>query len=152
MKKRAARFVTRNYCRETCSMSGILEELKWGTLQKMRKDNWLISLCKCLKVKPEFLQLTLSPKTGVAEINIQWPFRFPLLVKTSIRKASFLKLSGTGMTSLIHASHMLNCRMTAYLNSLPSCELGTNLPRPSSVLFGVSPVNYSESDSDKDTQ
>ena len=46
-------------------------------------------------VKPEFLHLTLSPKTGVAEINTQWLFRFPLLVKTPIRKAAFLKLSGT---------------------------------------------------------
>ena len=40
-----------------------------------------------------------------------------------------------------------------YLNSLPLLELGTNLPRPSpgEVLsfFGVSPVNYSDSDSER---
>ena len=40
--KRAARFVTRNYSRETGSMTDILEELKWETLQKRRKDNRLI--------------------------------------------------------------------------------------------------------------
>ena len=34
VQKRAARFVTRNYSHETGSMSGILEELKWETLQK----------------------------------------------------------------------------------------------------------------------
>ena len=40
--------------------------------------------------------------------------------------------------------------MIAYLNSLPLLEPGTNVPRPSpgEVLsfFGVSPVNYSDSD------
>ena len=39
VQKRAARFVTRNYSYETGSMTGILEELKWETLQKRRKDN-----------------------------------------------------------------------------------------------------------------
>ena len=42
VQKRAARFVTRNYCYETGIMTGILEELKWETLQKRRKDNRLI--------------------------------------------------------------------------------------------------------------
>ena len=54
------------------------------------------------------------------------------------------------MPSLIHSSPLLNCRTIAYLNSLPLSELGTNLHRPShgEVLsfFGVSPVNYSDSD------
>ena len=44
--KRVARFVTRNYSYETGSMTGILEELKWETLQKRRKDNRLILLYK----------------------------------------------------------------------------------------------------------
>ena len=69
VQKRAARFVTRNYSYETGSMTGILEELKWETLQKKRIDNRLILLYKCLKVTPEFLQMTLSQRTGVAEIN-----------------------------------------------------------------------------------
>ena len=42
VQKRADRFVTRNYSYETGSMIGILEELKWETLQKRRKDNRLI--------------------------------------------------------------------------------------------------------------
>ena len=33
MQKREARFVTRNYSRETGSMIGIVEEIKWETLQ-----------------------------------------------------------------------------------------------------------------------
>ena len=42
VQKRAARFVTRNYSHETGSMTGSLEELKWETVQKGRKDNRLI--------------------------------------------------------------------------------------------------------------
>ena len=42
VKKRAARFVTRNYIFETGNMTGFLEELKWETLQKRRKDSRLI--------------------------------------------------------------------------------------------------------------
>ena len=44
VQKRAARFVTRNYSYETGSMTGILEELKWETLQKRRKDNTHITV------------------------------------------------------------------------------------------------------------
>ena len=51
VQKRAARFVTRSYSYETGSMTGILEELKWETLQKRRKDNRLISMYLGLKSK-----------------------------------------------------------------------------------------------------
>ena len=115
VQKRAARFVTRNYSYETGSMTGILEELKWETLQKKRKDNRLILLYKGLKGK----QMTLSQRTGVAEINTHWSFRFPLLVKMPTRKVSFPKLSGTGMSSPILSSPLLNCQTIVYLNLLP---------------------------------
>ena len=39
--KRAARFMTRNYSRETGSMTGIFEELKWEILQ-LRKGGRII--------------------------------------------------------------------------------------------------------------
>ena len=52
LEKRAARFVTRNYTFKECSMTGILAELKWETLQNRRKDNRLnIMLYKGLKGK-----------------------------------------------------------------------------------------------------
>ena len=51
VQKRAARFVTGNYSYETGSMTGILEELKWKTLQKRRKDNRLLLMYKGLKGK-----------------------------------------------------------------------------------------------------
>ena len=62
MQKRAARFVTRTYSRETGSMTGILEELKWETLQKRRKDNRLILMYKGLKGKARILTIDLIPK------------------------------------------------------------------------------------------
>ena len=37
VQKRAARFVTSNYCFETGSMTGILEKLKYESLKKGRE-------------------------------------------------------------------------------------------------------------------
>ena len=61
-KKRAARFMTRNYSRETGSMTGIFEELKWEILQ-LRKRGMIIGQYYCKKVcevKSKFMQITLS--------------------------------------------------------------------------------------------
>ena len=95
MQKHAATcsFVTKNYNLETGSMTGILEYLEWTTLQKRKKENRLILLYKGLKGKARIPTDDLILKTGVAEINTQWPFRYPLLVKTRIKIAYFLKLS-----------------------------------------------------------
>ena len=69
VQKRAARFVTRNYSYETGSMTGILEELKWETLQKRRKDNRLILLYKGLKGKARIpTDMTLSQRTRVGKM------------------------------------------------------------------------------------
>ena len=99
-------------------------------------------------VKPEFLHMTLSQRTGVAEINTHWSFRFPLLVKMPTRKVSFPKLSRTGMVSLILSSPLLNCRTIVYLNLLVRARDLTSLAN--SLVrychFGVSPVNYTDSD------
>ena len=49
VQNRAARFVTSNYSFETRSMTGILENLKWESLKKRRRDSRLILLYKGLK-------------------------------------------------------------------------------------------------------
>ena len=62
MLKRAARFMTRNYSRETGSMTGIFEELKWEILQ-LRKGGRIIgpyNYKKVCEVKSKFMQMTLS--------------------------------------------------------------------------------------------
>ena len=48
VQKRAARFVTGNYIYETGSMTGILEQLKWESLKKRRRDSRIIMLYKGL--------------------------------------------------------------------------------------------------------
>ena len=62
VQKRAARFMTSNYSRETGSMTGIFEELKWEILQ-LRKGGRIIGSYYCKKicqVKLKFMQMTLS--------------------------------------------------------------------------------------------
>ena len=49
VQKRAARFMMRNYSRETGSMTGLFEELKWEILQ-LRKGGRLIGSYYCKKV------------------------------------------------------------------------------------------------------
>ena len=44
LEYRAARFVTRNYTREEGSMTGVLEQLKWESLKKRRRDKRLLLL------------------------------------------------------------------------------------------------------------
>ena len=151
VQNRAARFVTRNYVYETGSMTGILGQLKWESLKKRRKDNRLILLyTKVWKVKPGYLQMTLFPRVGMTGISTPLPFRYPQPVKMSISIASFPRLSGTWMTSLNPWFLPLNCKMLAYLSSPLLWELGTNFPQSQPLVrdsqFGVSPVNYSISD------
>ena len=60
--KRAARFMTRNYSRETCTMTGIFEKLKWEILQ-LRKGGRIIGPYYCKKVcevKSKIMQMILS--------------------------------------------------------------------------------------------
>ena len=64
VQKFAARFVTRNYTREEGSMTGILQQLKWESLKKRRKDNRLILLVyKGLKGEARIPTGDLIPKT-----------------------------------------------------------------------------------------
>ena len=89
MQKRAARFVTRNYSYETGSMSGILEELKWETLQKRRKDNRLILMYKGLKGKARIPTDDLIPKNRRCRNQHSMVFQIPSASKDSYYKKSF---------------------------------------------------------------
>ena len=99
--------------------------------------------------------MTLSQRLGVVEIATPRHFSFHLLVYRPINVVSFPRLSGTGMTSLTLCFLLLKCQMTVCPSSLHSCVQGTNSPPPSEppgeiMSFGVSPVNYSDSDSEVD--
>ena len=78
-------------------MTGILEQLKWESLKKRMKDNRLILLYKGLKSKARIPTGDLIPKTR----HIPYHFNYPLLVLKHINVVSFLRPSGTGMSSLI---------------------------------------------------
>ena len=87
--KRAARFVTMNYSYETGSMTGILEELKWETLQKRRKDNRLILMYKGLKGKARIPTDDLIPKNRRCINQHSLVFQIPSASKDSYKKSSF---------------------------------------------------------------
>ena len=77
VQNRAARFVTRNYTREAGSMTGILEQLKWESLKKRRKDNRLILLYKGLKGKARIPTGDLVPKTRRCRNQHSMAFQIP---------------------------------------------------------------------------
>ena len=77
VQNRAARFVTRNYIREEGSMTGILEQLKWESLKKRRKDNRLILLYKGLKGKARIPTGDLVPKTRHCRNQHSMAFQIP---------------------------------------------------------------------------
>ena len=89
VQKGAARFVTRNYIYETGSMTGILEELKWETLQKRRKDNRLILMYKGLKGKARIPTDDLIPKNRRCRNQHSMVFQIPSASKDSYKKSFF---------------------------------------------------------------
>ena len=90
---------------------GTHEKLSWGR-------------CKVGQISSR--GMTLSQRIGVVEINTLWLFRYLQLAKKRTKVVSFHRLSGTGMTSLIHLSPLLKCLMTVCPSSLHSCVQGTN--------------------------
>ena len=75
VQKRAARFVTGNYIYETGSMTGVLEQLKWESLKKRRKDSRLIMLYKGLKGAASIPTNDLVPPSGIPGIITPWHFK-----------------------------------------------------------------------------
>ena len=91
VQKRAARFVTRNYSFETGSMTGILEELKWETLQKRRKDNRLVLLYKGLKGKARIPTDDLITKSRRCRNQHSLVYQIPTASKDAYKQSFFPK-------------------------------------------------------------
>ena len=91
LSEHAARFVTRNYSYETSRMTGILEELKWETLQKRRKDNRLILLYKGLKGKARILTDDLITKNRRCRNQNSLVYQIPTASKDAYKKSFFPK-------------------------------------------------------------
>ena len=69
--------VTRNYAREEGSMTCILEQLKWESLKKRRKDNLPILLYKGLKGKARIPTGDIIPKTRWCRNQYSMAFQIP---------------------------------------------------------------------------
>ena len=93
-------------------MTGILGQLKWESLKKGERV-----IYKGLKGKARIPTDDRIPILCAAEISTLWPFTYPLLVKTPMKIASFLELSGIGMTSLISSAELSDDCMSKF-NSL----------------------------------
>ena len=89
VQNRAARFVTRNYVYETCSMTGILGQLKWESLKKRRKDNRLTLLYKGLKGKARIPTYDLIPKTRRGRNQHSLAFQIPSASKDVFQYSFF---------------------------------------------------------------
>ena len=88
VQKRPARFVTSNYIYETGSMTGILEQLKWESLKKRRKDSRLIMLYKGLKGAASMPTNDLVPPIRHTRNHHSLAFQIPM-AGTDIYKSSF---------------------------------------------------------------
>ena len=91
VQKRKARFLKRNYSRETGSMTGILEELKWETLKKQRQDNRLILLYKGLKSKARIPTVDLIPKNRRCRNQHSMAFQILSASEDTYKKSFFLQ-------------------------------------------------------------
>ena len=74
---------------ETGSMTGILEELKWETIQKRRKDNRLILLYRGLKGKARIPTDDLIPKNRRCRNQHSFVFQIPTASKDAYKKSFF---------------------------------------------------------------
>ena len=145
VQKRAATFVTRNYSYETGSMTGILEELKWETLQKRRKDNRLILLYIGLKGKARIPTDDLIPKKNRRCRNQHSFFQIHNASTDTYKKSFFpqtIRDRNVLPDSLISSAELSDdcvSKLTSLVRANPLVRYCN---------FGVSPVNYSDSNSD----
>ena len=86
--KMAARFVTGNYVYETGSMTGILEQLKWESLKKGRRDSRIIMLYKGLKGAASIPMNDIVPTNRLVRRHHSLAFQTPF-ANADIYKSSF---------------------------------------------------------------
>ena len=150
VQNRAARFVTRNYDYETGSMTGILGQLKWESLKKRRKDNRLILLYKGLKGKAKIPTDDLIPKTRHGRYQHSLAFQIPSASKDVYMYSFFpqtIRDWNNLPESLISSSELSDDSVSKF-TSLVRTNFPQSRPLVKDCQFGVSPVNYSDSDSD----
>ena len=88
VQNRAARFVTRNYVLETGSMTGILGQLKWESLER-RKDSRFILLYKGIKGKARIPTDDLISKNRRCRNQHSLAFQIPSASKEAYKSCFF---------------------------------------------------------------
>ena len=123
---------------ETGSMTGILGQLKWESLMKRRKDSRLILLYKGLKGKARIPTDDLIPKNRRCRNQHLLAFQIPSASKEAYKSSFF--------PQTIRDWKCVQIRFTLAFKGLisPPSE-----PPGEIMSFGVSPVNYSDSDSEQ---
>ena len=133
VQNRAARFVTGNYNFETRSMNGILEHLKWESLNKRRRDSRLILLYKGLKGKASIPTDDLIPQVRRCRNDHSMAYQDPI-ANTNIYKCSPSPPPPPRLGIRMHFQTLLSPLLKVPRMVLPSsllwCEQGTNLPGP----------------------
>ena len=130
VQKRAVRFVRGNYIYETGCMTGILEQLKWESPKKRKRDSRIIMLYKGLKCAASIPTNDLVPQLSMSEIITLWHFKHPLLILTFKRAVSSQRLIETGIHLQIISFLLRKVQKTLLLSSLLLQGLGTNFPGP----------------------
>ena len=149
VQNRVARFVTRNYVYETGSMTGILGQLKWESLKKRRKDDRLILSYKGLKGKARISktmrgrnQHSLASQIPSARKDV---YKYGFFPKT-IRDWNDLPESLISSSELSDDTCSVS-KFTSLVRARDLFPLPQSQPLVKGCQFGVSPVNYSDSDS-----
>ena len=132
-------------------MTGILGQLKWESLKKRRKDNRLILLYKGLKGKARMPTDDLIPKTRRGRNQHSLAFQIPSASKDVYKYSFFpqtIRVWNDLPESLISSSVLSDDSVSKFTSLVR--KIGTNLPQSQPLMkdcqFGVSPVNYSDSD------
>ena len=134
-------------------MIGILEQLKWESLKKRRTDNRLILLYKGLKGKARIPTDDLIPKTRRCRNSHSKAFQLPSAsieaYKCSFFPQTIRDWNGLHDPLFSTAEMSDDCVQVRFTRAIKDIK-GLISP-PSETLgeimsFGVSPVNYSDSD------
>ena len=149
VQNRAARFVTRNYTFKEGSMTGILEQLKWESLKKRRTDNQLILLYKGLKGKARIPADDLIPKTRRCRNSHSKACQLPSASIIEAYKCSFFPQTIRDWNDLPDSLFSTAEMSDDCVSKFTSLMLSISPPSepPGEIMsFGVSPVNYSDSE------
>ena len=118
MNRKMCKSVQRNYSYETGSITDILEELKWETLQKRRKDNRLILLYKGLKGKARIPTDDLIPKIRRCRNQHSLVFQIPTASKDAYKENFFPQTIRDW-----NFSHTFVEKIEKSIHLLPVCKL-----------------------------